>query len=83
MSQVRAHISGGDEAVQMKAKLKAPPKSERETILADAQLPIVIPTDQSLAMKTDLALPWAKLRLINRYICVTLMGEGLKFFSPK
>ena len=41
-------------------------KAEREELLGDAQLPVVIPTDQALAMKADLAIPWNKLRILRR-----------------
>lgn len=38
----------------------------REELLGTAGLPIEIPTDQALAMKADLSLPWNKLRVVRR-----------------
>jgi hypothetical protein len=43
-------------------------KEEREDILKSAGLPIGIPPDHALAMKADLAIPWATMREISRYI---------------
>lgn len=50
----------------MAAEIKALSKVERESLLHEAQLPIVIPTEHALAMKADLALPWNKLRFLRR-----------------
>ena len=67
ISQVRSITSGGDTTVQMAAELKGLSKEERDSLLNEAQLPIVIPTDHALAMKADLAIPWNKLRSLRRY----------------
>ena len=40
--------------------------ANREDLLAQAELPITIPAEQVLAMKADLGIPWAKLRIVNR-----------------
>jgi hypothetical protein len=66
LASARDLISGGESSVQLKAELKILGREERNKLLESAQLPIVIPTNHSLAMKADLALPWAKLRIINR-----------------
>jgi hypothetical protein len=50
----------------MRSEVKALSKEEREAVLHQAQLPIHIPPDHALAMKADLALPWAKMRVISR-----------------
>lgn len=52
--------------MQLKAELKALTKEEREAVLKEAQLPIEIPPNHVLAMKADLALPWAKMRVFGR-----------------
>lgn len=66
---MRAIASGGEtEAVsQLSAELRALSKAERQQLLNEAQLPIVIPLEHSLAIKTDLGLPWNKLRVLRRY----------------
>lgn len=66
LSQLREHISGGESSVQLKAELNALTREERMEALADAHLPIVIPAEQALSMKTDLVLPWATVRKVNR-----------------
>ena len=63
ISKVRSVISGGD---NMTSEVKSLTKAEREELLGDAQVPVVIPTDQALAMKVDLAIPWNKLRILRR-----------------
>ena len=65
---MRTHISGGEVSVQMRAELRALNKEEREELLGEANLPVQIPPDHALAIKADLALPWAKMRVIARYI---------------
>ena len=67
LSMARSYMSGGDDSVQLQSELKCLTREERESVLAGANLPIVIPVDHSLAMKADLALPWAKLRIVQRY----------------
>ena len=61
--------------MQLRAEL------EREELLQSAQLPIQIPVDHSLAMKADLALPWAKLRVINKYSEWKLDTENIPTFD--
>ena len=68
ISQVRHLTSGGDSAAQMAAEVKDLSKEEREKLLSEAQLPIVVPTQKALAMKADLAIPWNKLRSLRRYV---------------
>lgn len=68
ISKVRSVISGGDNMTQLASEIKSLTKAEREELLLDAQLPVVIPTDQALAMKADLEIPWNKLRILRRYI---------------
>ena len=67
LSLARSYMSGGDDSVQLQSELKCLTQEERKKVLADAHLPIAIPINHSLAMKADLALPWAKLRILNRY----------------
>ena len=66
ISRVRNIASGGESSAQLKAEIRSLTTDEREELLQQAQLPVVIPTDHALAMKADLALPWNKLRIIRR-----------------
>lgn len=72
ISRVRSIMSGGDTTVQLSAEIKSLEKEEREKLLEDAQLPVVIPTDHALAMKADLGLPWNKFRILRRYSLLDL-----------
>ena len=66
LSELRSHISGGDTSLQMRSEIRALSKEEREALLQEAGLPIVIPPNHALAMKADLSLPWSKMRVISR-----------------
>ena len=66
IGRVRSIASGGDSTVQLQAEIKSLTKEERDELLYQAQLPIVIPSDHALAMKADLGLPWNKLRILRR-----------------
>ena len=68
ISRVRSIASGGNTTIQLEAEIKALTKGERDELLHQAQLPVVIPTDHALAMKADLGLPWNKLRILRRSI---------------
>ncbi len=48
---------------QMMSEIKYLTNEEREAVLQEDGLPINIPPDHALA---DLALPWAKMRVISR-----------------
>ena len=71
-TQVRALTSEGDSSVQLQAEVRSLSKEQREELIGQAGLPIKIPTDQALAMKADLSLPWNKLRVISRYVMTYL-----------
>jgi len=60
------YISGGDAYIQMESELCALSPEEREALLHGANLPVQIPPDHALAIKADLALPWAKIRVMSR-----------------
>ncbi len=66
LESVRTIISGSDSSAQLAAEVKVLSQSQREDLLQQVQLPLVIPADHSLAMKADLAIPWAKLRILRR-----------------
>lgn len=67
ISKVRSITSGGDSVVQLASEVKTLTKAEREELILEVKLPILIPTDQALAMKADLGIPWTKLRILRRY----------------
>ena len=66
LSQLRKVISGGETSTQFQSELRCLTRAEREDVLKDAHLPVVIPAEHALALKANLALPWAKLRSISR-----------------
>lgn len=57
LSAARIYMSGGDDSVQLQSELKTLTREQREKVLENANLPVVIPVEHSLAMKADLALP--------------------------
>lgn len=63
---IREVTSGGDSTIQLRAEIQSLTENEREELLAQAKLPVVIPTNHALAMKADLSIPWIKLRVIRR-----------------
>lgn len=66
IGRFRSLSSGGDSVVQLRAEVKSLTEEEREELLQQAGLPVVIPCNHSLAMKADLGIPWSKLRLLRR-----------------
>lgn len=67
LDSVRDFVSGSDSSTQLSAEVKHLSQSEREELLQEVKLPVVILADHSLAMKADLAIPWTKLRLLQSY----------------
>lgn len=57
--------------MQLCSELQSLTAEDRQKLLLDASLPLSIPPDHALAMKADLSLPWAKLRVIRRYNALT------------
>ena len=66
IGEVRSITSGGEALVQLASEIKSLNKEDREGLLLEAQLPIVIPVDHALSMKADLGIPWNKLRILRR-----------------
>ncbi len=76
IGRIRSIASGGDNHIQLETEVKkALTKEERDELLHQAQLPLVIPTEHVLAMKADLALPWNKLRILRRYMYVCIHNK--------
>lgn len=79
MTTIREKVSGGSESsqVQMAVELQHISKEERNKILKDAglSLPEEPSTGQVLAMKSDLGIPWCKLRVLRRQVLETYCFE--------
>lgn len=72
ISDVRKVVSGGSVdsiTVQFADELQRTNREERETVLREAGIlgSGDVPTEECLAMKASLAIPWNKLRHIRRY----------------
>ena len=70
LERVREVLSGGSSTEQLQHELVHQKKEIREAILGEASLPIQIPVDHGLAMKSDLQLSWNKMRTIRRYMYI-------------
>ncbi len=66
LNSIRELTSGGDSSSQLAAEVKALSKVEREALLQEASLPVMISPCHALAIKSDLQMPWNKLRLLRR-----------------
>ena len=66
MSTVRDAISGGGVADQLKNELGVLTNAERRVLLVAADCPTQMTTEETLAMKADLVLPWKKMRIMRR-----------------
>ena len=83
LDRVREVVSGGSNTEQLQHEIAHLTKESREAILDEASLPIQIPVDHGLAMKSDLQLPWNKMRAIRKYIHVCNISNirTLKIFQ--
>ena len=66
MAAVRAKVSGGAAAEQLKDELAVLTEAEWRELLLAADCSAEIPTDETLAMKADPVLPWKKMRIMRR-----------------
>ena len=66
MAAVRAKVSGGAAAEQLKDELAVLTEAERRELLVAADCSAEITADETLAMKADLVLPWKKMRIMRR-----------------
>ena len=64
---VREGASGKDSSFQLMAEVNYLSQEQREGLLQQAQLPLVIPTDHALALKANLSIPCTKFRVLRRY----------------
>ena len=57
--------------IQLQDEVKACTPAERELLLANLQkggFKVAVPTDQALALKADLNIPWSNMRVVRRVI---------------
>lgn len=66
LETVREVISGGSSSEQMEAEVQSLPKERRKHLLKEASLPLVIPADHGLAMKTCQRFTWKQMREVRR-----------------
>ena len=69
LSHHRYFTSRGESSRQLSAEFKSCTRDKRQAILNELQgssFKISVSPEQSLAMKSDLGIPWAKLRVIRR-----------------
>ena len=52
--------------VQLEDEVKALSRSERELLLKEVALPVTVPIEHSLAIKSSLSISWNKLRTLGR-----------------
>jgi len=67
VSKHRDAVSGGSGLIQMADEVRILQREERQQLLKDADVKIIVPALDGLAMKADLTLPWNKLRSMRRY----------------
>ena len=70
---MRETVSGGDSAIQLSREVSALTPEFRKKLVDNlfmmpGKFIIQVPPTESLALKSDLQLPWAKLREMRRYI---------------
>lgn len=56
-------------SIDLEDEIKVLPQEKRHILLKDA-LPVTIPIDHTLAMKSSLSISWNKLRALRRYVLV-------------
>lgn len=63
---VRDVISGGASVEQLQDEVAALSSDERQQLLTSTEFSVSITTEDALAMKADLLIPWQKLRVMRR-----------------
>ena len=66
MMDQRKSISGGSEGTQkqLQPEVRAMPKEEQQKLLSEAGVIVEMNASQTLAIKTDIAIPWYRLRVV-------------------
>lgn len=65
------HVSGGAEVAQLASEVQITAKHKRQSLLEEmvkfpGNYKVTVSPKESLAMKTDLQIPWNKLRVMRR-----------------
>ena len=81
ISKIRHQLSLGDVTSQFNNEIKMLPSEEREKIMKEANFSVTVPPEEGLAMKADLCMPWRKLRLMRRYLHVSIILLGDIFYN--
>lgn len=63
----RNTASGGSDTVQLQSEIKRLTSHDRQKLLADINFKIEVPADVGLSLKTELCLPWNRMRTMRRY----------------
>ena len=64
----------------LEEEVRIMPREERQKLLGEIRLPLEIPIDHCLAMKSSLSLSWTTLRTLRRYVvCVAYSNFNLLF----
>ena len=66
LSQYRAILSGGAASAQLHDEVAALSTEERQK-LVDTEFSVEIKSEDALALKADLMIPWKKMRTMRRY----------------
>ena len=66
LARVRGIISGGSPTEQMAAEVQSLSVERKEELLKEASLPLVIPADHGLAIKTTNRFTWKQMRGVRR-----------------
>ena len=53
--------------IELEEEIRALSKQQRQNLLREVGLPLEIPIDHTLAIKSNLAISWTKLRTLRRY----------------
>lgn len=78
----RTQLSKEEEMAQLAHELKFTTQRKREDLIKslfkdEKTVRVKISPEQSLAMKTDLQLPWKKMRVMRRYSCTLTPCKAL------
>lgn len=64
----RDWVSGGESFCQLQAEVTSQTLADRQALLEDLEFKVEIPPLKGLALKTNLCLPWKKMRIMRRYV---------------
>ena len=72
LAKVRRYVSGCDTTAQLSQEIRSSTIEERSSILdeltSQSGCRVSVSTEESLAMKANLIIPWNKIRVMRRYM---------------